>query len=289
MSQASLPARACDSHVHVFRPDLYPFARERAYTPARVTAAKLASFLDRHGLGRVVLVQPSVHGTDNRALVDALGEIGRRRARGIAVVDPAKVRDEVLADLAASGVVGIRLNVTTRERGDLAEALRAANRCLAGSDWHIQVYAPLPVIVGAARSLSRMKRTVVLDHFGGARADAPDLERHMKVLVRLATDGPAYVKLSAAYRVCTDPRRRWPATAPIAAGLIEAAPYRLVWGSDWPHTGGHDRKRGARMRTEPFQKINDRVALDRLAEWAGSRDMLRRILVKTPARLYGFA
>jgi predicted TIM-barrel fold metal-dependent hydrolase len=288
MSPNKLPALACDTHVHVFRPDKYPYARDRAYTPGRVTAASLSRFLDRHGLERVVVVQPSVYGTDNRTLVDALGELGSKRARGIAMIDPAKVSDRALADLDAAGVVGVRLNLTTRDRGDLAGAVRAANRRLAGSDWHIQIYAPLPAITAATGALSRTRRTLVLDHFGGAGMGQPDLDDGMRALTRLAAGGPAYIKLSGAYRVCTNPRRRWRETAPLAAALIDAVPDRLVWGSDWPHTGGHDRKPSARLKVEPFQRIDDRIALEQLALWAGSRTMLSRILVENPARLYGF-
>ena len=103
----------------------------------------------------MVIVQPSVYGTDNRALVDALRELGPKRARGIAVVDVARVSDKALADLASSGVVGLRLNVATRERGNLAKAVRAADKRLAGSDWHLQIYAPMPAIASAGEVRAR--------------------------------------------------------------------------------------------------------------------------------------
>ena len=282
-----LPAGACDAHVHVFTPDVYPYARDRAYTPGRITRADLSRFLDGHGLKRVVIVQPSVHGTYNRALLDALRELGRRRARGIAVVDLERVSDEGLADLDAAGVVGLRLNLSTRENGDLAKALRAADKRLAGTDWHIQIYAPLPVIVGAEKPLARLKRPVVLDHFGGARTGLPGMAEGLRALLRLLRDGPAYAKLSGAYRVSDNAVTRWDDVAPLAVALIDAAPGRLVWGSDWPHTGGHGR-RGAKTKIEPFQKIDDRAALAALAQWAGDKATLKRILVDTPRELYRF-
>ena len=286
-TSVKLPAGASDAHVHVFRPDVYPYARDRAYTPGRITRADLATFLEAHGLKRVVIVQPSVYGTDNRALVDALLELGPRRARGIAVVDIERVSDEALADLDAAGVVGIRLNVATREKGDLAKALRAADKRLAGTDWHIQIYAPMAAIVEAEKPLSRLKRPVVLDHFGGARTGHPVVADGLRVLMRLLRDGPAYAKLSGAYRVSDNAVTRWDDAAPLAVALIDAAPERLVWGSDWPHTGGHG-GRGAKTKIEPCQKIDDRAALAALTRWAGDKAMLKRILVDTPRELYRF-
>lgn len=289
MRDLKLPAGACDAHVHVFRPDVYPYAKDRAYTPGRITVGQLQRFLDAHGLRRVVLVQPSVYGTDNRAMLDAMAALGRRRVRGIAVVDLPRIKDRELAELEAAGVVGLRLNATSREHGDLGRLLRAADKRLAGTDWHLQVYAPLPAIAGAQRTIMKLDRPVVLDHFAGARTGDPALDRGLRVLTRLLTDGAAFVKLSAAYRVSVDARRRWRNAAPLAEKLIEAAPHRLVWGSDWPHTAAHGGKgRGASARVLPFQRIDDRTAIAALADWAGSRAMLKRILVETPARLYQF-
>lgn len=286
-TSVKLPAGACDAHVHVFRPDVYSFARDRAYTPGRITRSNLSTFLDAHGLKRVVIVQPSVYSTDNRAMVDALRELGKRRARGIAVVDIDRVEDETLADLDAAGVVGIRLNVATREKGNLAKTLRATDKRLAGTNWHIQIYAPMAAIIEAEKPLSRLGRPVVLDHFGGARTGQPVVAEGLRVLMRLLRDGPAYAKLSGAYRVSDDAATQWDDAAPLAVALIDAAPDRIVWGSDWPHTGSHGR-RGAKTRIEPFQKIDDRAALAALARWAGEKATLKRILVDTPRELYRF-
>lgn len=288
MKTAKLPAGACDAHVHVFRPDVHPYAADRTYTPGRITSAQLAKFLKGHNLKRVVIVQPSVYGHDNRAMIDALGELGRRQARGIAVVDPATVTDETLADLEAAGVAGLRLNVATQGRGDLARSLRAADRRLAGSDLHIQIYAPLPVVVANERVIAGVKRPVVLDHFGGARQGHASTAAGLRALMRLTRDGPAWVKLSGAYRVSSNAETMWNDAAALAVALIDAAPDRLVWGSDWPHTGGHGGRKGSPLKIEPFQKIDDRAALAALADWCGDSATLRRILVANPAKLYGF-
>lgn len=285
-----LPAGACDTHVHVFRPDLYPYEKARAYTPGRVTAKDLRAFLGGHGLDRVVIVQPSVYGSDNRAMLDGVRQLGSR-ARGIAVVDLPKIKDRQLADLEKGGVAGIRLNVNTRKEGNLAKVARQAAERLSGSPWVIQVYAPLAEIVSARRSLARLKSPLVLDHFGGARLRRPELKEGADVLVDLACNGPAYLKLSAPYRVVTGDggdASRWAAVRSLARKLMAVGPDRLLWGSDWPHTGGHDRRPGSEYEIEPFQKIDDRASLRLLADWLGDDALLRQVLVDNPARLYRF-
>ncbi len=220
MKPPTLPSGACDTHVHVFRPDLYPYAADRVYTPARVTSGDLAAFLDSHGLQRVVIVQPSVYGSDNRALTDAIGELGAR-ARGIAVLDCAGTSDRELQKLEKAGVRGIRLNVATREADGLADCAKRAAAILAGSKWAIQIYAPLAGIVAAAPTLRNLRQPVILDHFGGARTGGAELPDGTGVLIDLARNGPAYIKISAAYRVSDGTRPGWPDVAPLARHLVE--------------------------------------------------------------------
>ena len=288
MTATALPAGACDTHVHVFRPDLYPYADDRAYTPGRIATADLAAFLDGHGLERVVIVQPSVYGTDNRALLDALRELGGR-ARAIAVVDCATVTDRELADLQSAGCTGVRLNLATREMAGLADVACQAAKRLAGSPFAIQIYAPLADIVTAAPAILDLDRPVILDHYGGARLNSAGLPRGTDVLVDLARNGPAYIKISAAHRVSRSGEAGWQDVAPIARHLFAEVPGRLIWGSDWPHTGGAGRSGRPRDEIEPFEAIDDHLALEKLAEWCDDPDLFRRILVATPAALFGFA
>ena len=153
-----LPPGACDTHVHVFRPDHYPYTPNRAYTPGKVTAKDLGRFLDRHDLDRVVIIQPSVYGTDNRAMLDAIADL-KGRARGIAVVDLKTITDKELSRLDKAGIAGIRLNVATSGEGNLARAAKRAAERLAGTDWLIQIYAPLADIVSARQTgISRRGR-----------------------------------------------------------------------------------------------------------------------------------
>jgi len=110
-TQIRIPEYTCDTHVHVFEPAQFPYAAQRAYTPGSATVAQLLVMHQDLGVGRVVLVQPSVYGTDNACLLHAIECIGQARARGVAVVDLNTVSDDTLAQLHAGGVRGIRLNL----------------------------------------------------------------------------------------------------------------------------------------------------------------------------------
>jgi 2-pyrone-4,6-dicarboxylate lactonase len=96
-----------------------------------------------------------------------------------------------------------------------------------------------------------------------------------RALLELVVAGHAWVKLSGAYRI--DPSVGHAAAAPFARALINAAPDRCLWGTDWPHT---------RCELDP---PDDGQLLDQLADWAPEDALWRAILVDNPARLYGFA
>src|SRR4051794_20568558 len=93
----SLPAGACDSHVHVFGPAAaYGFTEARTYTPGDASEEELLAWHDRIGLARVVLIQPSVYGADNSRLMASLNKLGAR-ARAVAVIGPATQETELVA------------------------------------------------------------------------------------------------------------------------------------------------------------------------------------------------
>jgi predicted TIM-barrel fold metal-dependent hydrolase len=112
-------------------------------------------------------------------------------------------------------------------------------------------------------------------------------------LPSLLRRGKIYVKLSAPYRISE--QADYGDAAKIARALIEAHLDRVVWGTDWPHTGTDWPHPGARPgarrdpgRIEPFRREDDGRALERLRAWAPDAEQLQKILVSTPARLYGF-
>ncbi|HTH97524.1 MAG TPA: amidohydrolase family protein, partial [Stellaceae bacterium] len=279
-----VPDGACDCHVHVFGPAAdYPYAASRAYTPGDASMADLLALQGHLNLSRVVLIQPSSYGTDNRRLLDALGQLGPR-ARGVAVID-ADIGHAELEAMHAAGVRGARLNLeTTGERDPQAAArlMQAISARVAPLGWHLQTYISLEVLAPLHDTIIALPVPLVVDHFGRARrVDQPGFQ----VLLSLVRTGRAYVKLSAPRRIADPPECS--SATPVAQALIAANPDRMLWGTDWPHTSTN-RQPGCLDEIEAFEAEDDGMALNRLAGWVGEPALLKRILVDNPARLYDF-
>ncbi|MEI4488704.1 amidohydrolase family protein [Frigidibacter sp. MR17.14] len=293
---ADQPLAACDTHVHVFDSDLQPFAESRSYTPGPATTASLAQHLSRIGATRVVIVQPSVYGHDNRASLAAarqLNAAGDVEARVVGVLDPTRAGETDLRAMAEMGLRGLRANLKTQQTeaaDDAISEIRALDRLLAGHDWPIQIFAPLGLLLQIAPLLRALDRPVILDHFAGMKIGPGDVERRLEELGELIGEAPnLWLKLSGACRA-TDYAPADSAAAEaldqLAPQLIALAPARMLWGSDWPHTGpSHLRKERAHGEVEPFMAVDDVADLARLARWAGP-EAARRILVDGPGRLF---
>lgn len=283
------PAGTSDTHVHVFDPERFPYAADRRYTPGRATVSDLRDHCRRLGVDRVVLVQPSPYGTDNACLLAALAELGEQ-ARAVAVIDPATTTDRQIQALVDAGVVGVRVNLEAQSehRGQAAAAaLRATLDRVSAYGLMVQLYADISLLPELAPIAATATVPVVFDHFGGVKAAAGPSQPGFGELLELLRTGPAWVKLSGPYRVSNIPG--YTDLTPIAAALLAANPRRLVWASDWPHTGG-GADRAARSRTdiEPFRTIDNPAVLADLATWCGSEQIHRQILVDNPTTLYRF-
>jgi predicted TIM-barrel fold metal-dependent hydrolase len=287
-----VPLGACDCHVHVFDPEHFPYAQGRTYTPGVATVEALNQFRQSLGLSRMVLVQPSVYGTDNRCLLNALEVLGPEIARGVAVIDPETVSDVMLQDLYKAGVRAVRVNLESkgeRSSGLALNTISATAERVAPFGLAVQVYANLRLIADIADNIAQLQAPLILDHFGGAKAAIGVEQDGFRALTELLRAGAVWVKLSGVYRA-SHAKPTFSDIGPIAEALVEANPERLVWASDWPHTGGLA-ERAARQPTEiePFQQIDDAHVLDLLAEWAGDPTRHHRILVDNAAQLFDFA
>jgi predicted TIM-barrel fold metal-dependent hydrolase len=286
-----LPAGACDSHVHVFGPATrYPFAADRVYTPGDASEAELDALHARLGIGRVVLVQPSVYGTDNSRLLAGLAALGPR-ARAVAVIDMASA-DRDLERLHAAGVRGVRLNLATVGQDDPEAAWRliaAQAARVRDLGWHVQVLTRLPVVHALRHRIPSLPVPLVVDHFGLPDPAAGLRQPGFATLVDLLRESLLHVKLSAMRRVT-----RGDDLTPLAPFIaaLGTAPGRLVWGSDWPHVGGGptlgSSHSGGIADIEPFVPADDAAALALLARTVGNDGALVQVLVDTPARLYDF-
>lgn len=287
--EGAMPAGGCDCHVHVFDPARFPLDPQRTYTPGAARLDMLEAHLAALGLDRVVLVQPSVHGTDNACLLDALARLDGR-GRAVAVVDPDAATAQELRALKAAGVSALRVNLESRgeTRPEAARPLfartaaRAAEHGLA-----VQIYATLGLLPHLADLIGESPAPTILDHFAGAKAAAGLAQPGFSDLTDLLATGKVWVKLSGPYRASALPD--YADLAPIARHLIGARPDRLVWASDWPHTGG-GRERAARgpFALEPFRAIDDAAALRALRDWCGDDGTFRAILATNAATLFQF-
>jgi predicted TIM-barrel fold metal-dependent hydrolase len=266
-----MPAGAWDTHIHaVGATNRFPLATDRSYTPAQVPIEAYVELMDRLGIARAVLVQPSIYGTDNRAMVDALVRYPQR-FRGVAVV-ARDVDDATLDALHAQGVRGVRANLLNRGGISLADAVALAPR-LATRGWHLQLQVDVSTF-DAFDALARLPVPVVIDHLGFMSAargrDDPGFRR---LLAMVAVDR-CWVKLSAPYRLTSWQRDGYAAVAALAQALLEANPRRMLWGSDWPHTDLRD------------DMPDDGDLLDLLGEWAPDARMREVVLVDNPRSLY---
>jgi predicted TIM-barrel fold metal-dependent hydrolase len=242
----------------------------------------------RLSVDRVVLVQPSVYGSDNRCLLQAIQEYGAGQARGVAVLDLAATADQDLEALHAAGIRGVRLNLHVSGSGldaarrELAQA--ACLRTLPG--WHVQVHAGLDMVASLLVDFRRLEMPVVLDHHAGGLVPDPESEEALAQLLGEMRYGHLYVKLSAPYRLTGGAGLGH--ASRLAREFQAAAPDRVLWGSDWPHTGGTGRRDGRSEAIEPFRAIDNAQVLADLLACMPDDDARHRLLVRNPAALYGF-
>jgi len=277
---------ACDCHVHIIGPrDKYPMVANRAYTPPQATVAQLRALRSRIGMSRNVIVQPSFYGTDNSCMLDAMAELGPS-ARGIAVVAP-NVPQQTLRELDAKGVRGVRINLESAGNRDpkAAAALLAQYAKIVGPlNWHIQIFAAVTVIGQIAGQIADLKVPVVVDHFGLPAAADGFSQRGFGGMFDLLRAKIIYVKLSAPYRVSKLPD--YSDTDWLGRTLLQGAPGRMLWASDWPHTQTIPGR--PLEEVTPFSRIDNAAVLRRFTSWCPDEATRKMILVDTPAKLYRF-
>jgi predicted TIM-barrel fold metal-dependent hydrolase len=223
------------------------------------------------GCERAVLVQPSVYGTDNTAIVEAL-KSGAFPMRAVAVVSE-NVSDRELEDLHAAGFRGIRINTASGTPGlKLEHAPRLAER-IKPLGWHLQFY--MNFHPETEEQLARLPVTIVIDHFGRIPAAEGVGAPRFQALLRLLRREHCWAKLMGPY-FASAKAPRYPDLVPLAQAMVKTAPDRVVWGTDWPHPSAREKM------------PNDGDLADMLAEWVPDDAQRKRILADNPQRLYGF-
>ena len=284
-----VPAGACDCHTHIHGDvEKFPFFAGRVYTPEPASPEEMAALHKTLHMQRVVIVTPSVYGTDNSATRFGMKARGAD-ARGVAVIDD-KTPESDLDAMQQDGFRGIRLNLATGGVNDpnvARQRFSAAVDRIKARGWHVQIYTNLPVITGIKDLVAASPVPVVFDHFGGAQTALGMEQPGFADLVELVKSGKAYVKISGAYRA-SKLAPDYQDAAPFAKALIAANADRIVWGTDWPHPDSVTPPGKKATDVTPLLQIDDGMLLNQLVVWAPDAATRKKILVDNPVRLYGF-
>jgi 2-pyrone-4,6-dicarboxylate lactonase len=274
----TLPVGATDCHAHICGPaHMFPYSAERIYTPPDALLPDYRALLNTLGVQRAVIVQPSVYGNDNRALVAALGT-DPQHLRGVAVVKP-NVTDNELQTLHNAGVRGLRCNIV-----DLASAmgalpvdeLRQLAQRIASLQWHLELLMHVNEFPNLASDLGDLPVDLVFGHLGYVPTRHTTQDPGFQNLLSLVREGKAWVKLTGPYRISQQSSPPYADVQPFADALLRANPARLLWGSDWPHV----MVKGVMP--------NDADLCDLMSNWVPDEALREKIWAHNPAQLYGF-
>ena len=278
--RSALPGGTCDCHAHICGPaSEFPYVSDRIYTPPDALAPDYVALLAVLGVERAVLVQPSVYGHDNTAMLAALPRLRDEgiACRAVVVVDP-RIEDHELRNLDAAGVRGIRFNLVDLAdpgAGPPLETMRDLADRISVLGWHTEFLVHVDDDPAFDRTFAEWPTPIVVGHMGYCRADATIENPGFQAMLRLAKTGRCWIKLTGAYRVASDDLPYAKAST-FARALVEAVPEQLVWGTDWPHV----------MVTKAMP--NDADLADLLRDWIPDPGIRRTVTADNPGRLYGF-
>ncbi len=278
----NVPRGAVDAHCHVFGPgDVFPYAPERKYTPVDASKEQLFALRDRLGFEKNVIVQATCHGSDNRALVDALRASGGR-AKGVATVNR-DVTDAELREMHEAGVRGTRFNFVKRlvdftPREVLAEI---AHR-IAPLGWHVVIYFEAVDLPQLWDFFTALPTTVVVDHMGRPDVTKPVDGEEFELFVQMMREYPnIWSKVSCQERLSVSgppalngERNAYRDVVPFARRIVETFPERVLWGTDWPHPNLKN------------HMPDDGLLVDFIPHIATNPTLQRKLLVDNPMRLY---
>jgi predicted TIM-barrel fold metal-dependent hydrolase len=269
------PALACDCHHHIYDPARFAPAQPGAMANARVGEYRLLQ--RRIGTTRDVVVTPRPYATDNRVTLDAIAQLGSN-ARGVAVIHPT-VTDAELKTLDRGGVRGIRFSLganPTTVAATTVDMIEPLSKRVNGLGWHIQIAMDADQIVAAESLCYRIPSVIVFDHMGYVPEPMGTKHPAFALIRKLIDKGRTWVKLSVIPANTKDGPPTYADVNKVGQAYVQAAPERMVWGSNWPHPN---------EATTP----DDALLFDLLSQWAPKDATRHRILVENPATLYGFA
>ena len=269
------PPLACDAHCHIFGPaSKFPYDPKAAYHPPDAPFEGLQRLHQVLGIERAVIVHASCHGPDMRATLDGIAR-SNGKYRGTAIIDES-YGDQEFRRMQDGGIRGVRFNFVKHLGGrpDMAFFQRTVAR-VKEMGWHLILHLDATDLVEFDAMFKKIPVPMVIDHMGRVKAADGLDQQPFKVLLEWMKNERFWVKVCGPERVSslgppfTD-------AVPFARKLIEAAPERILWGTDWPHPNV-----GKYMP-------NDGDLMDLFAQMAPTAELQKKILVDNPARLYGF-
>lgn len=270
------PPGACDAHCHIFGPGaVYPYAPDRSYTPPDAPLARFKELQATLGLTRAVLVNASCHGTDNTVVLDAIAQSGGSY-RGVANVGGA-IDDAELARLNDGGIRGIRFNFVQHLGGtpDMDVFHEIVER-IVPFGWHVVLHFDAADLLDFGDMLRSLPVPFIIDHMGRVPTrDGLDQEP-FEILLDTARMENCWVKICGAERI-SSAGPPFTDAAPFAQAVLEVAPDRTLWGTDWPHPNI--------KRHMP----NDGDLVDLIPLFMPDAALRQKVLVDNPHRLYGFS
>jgi D-galactarolactone isomerase len=273
-AHATMPAGACDCHVHVYD-DGFALAPSATFKPPHAPWSAYRAVQRAIGLARAVLVQPTGYGFDNRCLLNALAQAGDS-ARGVAALPPG-ASDAELERLHQAGVRAVRYMMLPGS-GALTswDTLPAMAARLAPIGWHVNLQLDGRELPHRQALIDALPCAVVIDHTGKFLEPVATGDPAFRALLDVLERPQRWVKLSAPYETSRTGPPGYDDVARLARALLDAHPDRCLWASNWPHPNRLPQPSDARM-----------LAL--LDEWtAGDERLRRRVLVENPAAAYGF-
>lgn len=267
-----LPPLATDAHCHVFGPgNVFPYAPNRRYTPEDAPKEMLKALHDHLGLTRAVIVQASCHGSDNRAMLDALAW-QPELYRGVAIIDGNTPPAEIPV-MHRAGVRGARFNFVKHLGGapDMAVFENVLRR-IKPLGWHVVLHVDAPDIVPLSDMMRKLTLPFVIDHMGRVPAKDGVDQKPLEALLDLAKLDRCWIKVSGSERIDMPPYDK---AVPIARKIVEALPDRVLWGTDFPHPNS-------------THEADEADLVDLLPKIAPDPVLQKKLLVDNPAKLYGY-
>ncbi|MGH7470251.1 MAG: amidohydrolase family protein [Cupriavidus necator] len=273
------PAGTIDSQFHVLGPvEKYPVRPGAAYEMPSATWEAARRMHQALGIRRGIVVQTTTYGADHRVVLDALAALGPGYKGCANALLFESADDATLEKLHAAGVRGARFSFRQALGAVLSrDAFDRAVARMRELGWYMKIQPEQSGILESAHWFEHLDLPILIDHMGRPNAAlGPQRDPNIAKLRELLSRGNFWVMLSLGEKI-SQAGAPYDDAVPLARALIDAAPHRCVWASDWPHP--------VSRQAPP----NDADLLELMYRYVGSESELQKIMVDNPAELFGYS